>query len=434
MSQRCELMGGETAVSPGATTRSLPVLGPAAFTDNEPHSAGMGDFEEITEDEVSEIRRALEDETLAGAAAKIQAYLSALEQVELSVAITGESGSGKSTFVNAFRGLGDEDEGSAPTGVVETTMEPTAYPHPKHPRVTVWDLPGIGTPTFKADEYLQQVGFEKYDFFIIIACDRFKSCNVQLATHIQRMRKKFYFVRSKIDDNLRAESRKKGFSQDKTLEVIRQDCIRGLDEHGLKAPSVFLISGHDLGKYDFPLLEETLEQELPKHKRHVLLLALPNVTLEINQRKRKALQAGIWKLATLSCVVAAVPIPGLSVVVDVAILVCEIQRYYETFGLDEQSLSSLAERVGKPVEELKAVVKSPLNKEISADVVIKMLTKAAGGGLMLVEYWVSTIPVFGSMAAGGISFATTYHMLKSCLTELADDAQNVLMTALESEV
>ncbi len=68
--------------------------------------------------------------------------------------MTGESGSGKSTFVNAFRGLGDEEEGSAPTGPVETTMKPEAYLHPKYKTVKVWDLPGIGTPSFKADEYL----------------------------------------------------------------------------------------------------------------------------------------------------------------------------------------------------------------------------------------------------------------------------------------
>jgi len=97
--------------------------------------------------------------------------------------VTGESGSGKSTFVNAFRGLGDEDEGSAETG----------------PNVKVWDLPGIGTPNFKADEYLELVQFERYDFFIIIASDRFRECHTQLAKEIMRMGKTFYFVCSKID-------------------------------------------------------------------------------------------------------------------------------------------------------------------------------------------------------------------------------------------
>ncbi|KAG7469198.1 hypothetical protein MATL_G00126450 [Megalops atlanticus] len=394
----------------------------------------MDDWDNIDEEEVKEIREALENETLASAAAKIQNYCEQLDHVELNIAVTGESGSGKSSFVNAIRGLGDEEENSAPTGVVETTMEPTEYHHPKYPNVKVWDLPGIGTPNFKADKYLQQVGFHRYDFFIIIASERFKVSSVQLATEIQRMKKRFYFARSKIDDNIRAEKRKKGFDEEKTLDQIRQDCIRGLEENGVPSPTVFLISSHELCHYDFPLLEETMEKELPKHKRHVLLLSLPNITLKINQRKKEALQANIWKMALLSGAVAAVPIPGLSVAVDVTILVKEISRYYEAFGLDDASLQNLSEKMEVPVEELKAVLKSPLNKEISADVVIKLLTKAAGAGIMVVEYWLSTIPVLGSMAAGGLSYTTTYYMLKSCLNELADDGQNVLMRALQTEV
>ncbi|XP_018587675.2 interferon-inducible GTPase 5-like [Scleropages formosus] len=394
----------------------------------------MDDYVVIEDEEVKEIREALEESNLASAAEKIQNYFNQLDHVTLNVAVTGESGSGKSTFVNAFRGVGDDETDSAPTGVVETTMEPKCYPHPKYPNVQVWDLPGIGTPNFRADEYLQKVGFERYDFFIIIASERFKVSNVELAREIQKMKKRFYFVRSKIDDNIRAEKRKKNFDQDTTLNQIREDCIKGLQTNGVESPVVFLISSFDLGYYDFPLLEETMERELPKHKRNILLLSLPNLTLEINNKKKEALQADIWKMALLSGAVATVPIPGLSVAVDVTILVKEITRYYQAFSLDDESLQNLSARTEVPLEELKAVCKSPLNKEISADVIIKLLTKAAGASLMVIEYWVSTIPVLGSMAAGGISYATTYQMLKSCLNELADDSQNVLMRALQSEV
>ncbi|KAL4657683.1 interferon-inducible GTPase 5-like [Arapaima gigas] len=395
----------------------------------------MEDFYIIHEDEVQEIRSALEDSSLASAAEKIQDYINQLDKVTLNVAVTGESGSGKSTFVNAFRGIGDEEQNSAPTGVVETTMKPTPYPHPKYPNVQVWDLPGLGTLNFKADTYLEQVDFERYDFFIIIASERFKASNVELAMQIQKMKKRFYFVRSKIDDSIRAEKRKLTFDQAKVLNQIRDDCVKGLQENGVESPKVFLISSFEWGCYDFPLLEATMEKELPKHKRNILLLALPNMTLEINQRKREALQADIWKMALLSGTVAAVPIPGLSVVVDVSILVKEITRYYKAFGLDEESLQNLSARTGVPLEELKSGLKSPLNKEINADVVIKLLTKAAGASMMFVEYLLSNVPVVGSMAAGGISYGTTYYMLKNCLDELADDSQRVLLKAVkQSEV
>uniref|UniRef100_A0A3Q2VR58 IRG-type G domain-containing protein n=1 Tax=Haplochromis burtoni TaxID=8153 RepID=A0A3Q2VR58_HAPBU len=151
-----------------------------------------------------------------------------MDNITLNIAITGESGSGKSTFVNAFRGVSVDDVGAAPTGVKETTIEVTPYPHPNYPNVILWDLPGVGTPNFPSDKYLERVAFEKFDFFIIIAAAQFKENDVKLAQEIQRMEKKFYFVRSKTDDDIRAEKRKKSdFNEEETLTKIRDDCVQG---------------------------------------------------------------------------------------------------------------------------------------------------------------------------------------------------------------
>lgn len=164
----------------------------------------------------------------AAAAGKIKAMLEEKKNILLNIGITGESGTGKSTFVNAFRGIDNRDDLAAPTGAVETTMEPRSYPHPRWPNVQVWDLPGIGTTKFPAAKYLEHVKFKRYDFFIIISAGRFKENEVTLALEIQRMQKKFYFVRSKIDDNVRSEERsQKVFRLDETLAAIRKDCTDG---------------------------------------------------------------------------------------------------------------------------------------------------------------------------------------------------------------
>ncbi|XP_030649747.1 interferon-inducible GTPase 1-like [Chanos chanos] len=235
------------------------------------------EYDVIGPTELEEIKEALANTGLTTAVGAIQDYFEQQEHVELNIAVTGESGSGKSTFVNAFRGLGDEEEGSAPTGVVETTMEPKAYLHPEHVNVKVWDLPGIGTPNFKADKYLEEVGFQRYDFFIIVSSERFRECHVQLANEINKMKKKFYFIRSKIDCSISAESRKKSFNKEKTLNDIREDCVRGLESIGVTSPDVFLISCFDLGSYDFRRLQETMKKSLPQFKKYLLMLVLPNI-------------------------------------------------------------------------------------------------------------------------------------------------------------
>ncbi|CAL8376186.1 unnamed protein product [Arctogadus glacialis] len=167
--------------------------------------------------------------------------------IPLNIAVTGESGSGKSTFVNAFRGKDNRDDGAAPTGVVETTKKPEPYPHPRHPNVTLWDLPGIGTTKFPADRYLEYVEFEKFDFFILVSADRFTENDAKLAQEIKTMGKNLYFVRSKIDNNLKAAQRsQREYDKEKTLQEIRDNCIQGLEKQGVESPQVFLVCSFDL--------------------------------------------------------------------------------------------------------------------------------------------------------------------------------------------
>ncbi|KAI7798971.1 putative immunity-related GTPase family, partial [Triplophysa rosa] len=388
----------------------------------------------IGQEELDEIKEALSTQDMPTAITKIKNVLEQQDRVELNIGVTGESGSGKSSFVNAFRGIGDEEKGSAQTGPVETTMQTQVYLHPKYENVKVWDLPGIGTPNFKANEYLEQVQFERYDFFIIIASDRFRECHTQLAKEIMRMGKKFYFVRSKIDSNILAESRKKSFDQEKTLNTIREDCETGLKEiGGMDDPVVFLISSCDLSKYDFNLLHERMEKELPQHKRHVLILTLPNITLEINERKKEALKKDIFNVAFLSACVAAVPVPGLSIAVDLSIISLQIRKYLNAFGLDKKSLKILCEQSGQTMETLENLITSVWYKGLLTG---SLLSKLLDSTLLVsedaVERAFSIIPFIGSLVAGGLSFVTVKLMLNKAIDDIAEDARKVLMAAFKN--
>uniref|UniRef100_A0A3B4ZJK0 Interferon-inducible GTPase 5-like n=1 Tax=Stegastes partitus TaxID=144197 RepID=A0A3B4ZJK0_9TELE len=387
-------------------------------------------------EEIKQCKEALMNNDTAAAAAKFQEYLEKQDNIPLNIAITGESGSGKSTFVNAFRGIDHDDEKAAPTGCVETTMEVTAYPHPNYPNVTFWDLPGIGTTRFPADQYLKHVEFEKFDFFIIISADRFRENDVKLAQEIHKMKKKFYFVRSKIDHNIQDEKRsKKNFNAETTLTRIRDDCIQGLQQQGIEAPQVFLVSSFDLHLYDFSLLHETLERELPAHKRNALLFTMPNINREIIIKKKKAFQAKIKYYAGLSATVAGVPVPGLSTTVDLGMMVTVVLKYVLAFGLDKPSLQRLADSTGVPYENLFAVIKSPLALEkITVDLLLKLITQMTVTGVLLAaEEGSRFIPLFGIPIAMALSFTATYKTLSVFLNSLAEDAQRVFEKSLGLE-
>ncbi|XP_041668932.1 interferon-inducible GTPase 5-like [Cheilinus undulatus] len=367
------------------------------------------------------------------AVAKINEYFDRQKNIPLDIAITGESGAGKSTFVNAFRGIDNRDERAAPTGATETTMEITPYPHPKYPNVKFWDLPGIGTTKFPADQYIKYVGFERFDFFIIVSCDRFRENDVRLAKEIQRMEKKFYFVRSKIDNNVRDEERtQRDFNLERTLKKIRDNSIQSLQYHGFKSPQVFLVSSFDLTLYDFPLLEQTLERELPEHKRDAFLSAMPNISQEVIAKKKKSFKKRINFLASLSGVVASLLIPGLSMGVEVGMLVGEVKHYANQFGLDVDSLLSLASCTNIPFQELKDVTSSPLSAtEITTELVMKEFSQCPRLlSLKVAEEGIRFIPGFGIPTAMTLSFITTQKALNIFLDALSDDAYKVFRRAL----
>ncbi|XP_006800674.1 interferon-inducible GTPase 5-like [Neolamprologus brichardi] len=391
----------------------------------------MEDPNNLHPEEIPGVREALEKNDIAAVAARIHEYLEREDNVPLNIVITGEAGSGKSAFVNALREMSDDDEGAAPTGVTETTSEVTEYPHPNYPNVTLSDLPGIGTTNFPADKYLELVGFEKFDFFIIISDTRFRENDVKLAQEIQKMKKKFYFVRSKIDRDIQAERRKRDFSEERTLTKIRDDCVQRLRESGFESPQVFLVSSFDLHLYDFNLLHETLERDLPAHKRHALLCAMPNISLEIINKKKQTFKRRLYWLSTQSAAVAAIPVPALSIAVDFALLVVEVTHYVFAFGLNVPCLKRLSARTGVSYAALCAVIISPLAAaEITTELLQKVMTQVGRTAVLIaVEEASRFIPFIGIPLAMGFSFTTTYKILNLILEELAEDAQKVFERA-----
>ncbi|XP_053254070.1 interferon-inducible GTPase 5-like isoform X1 [Podarcis raffonei] len=398
---------------------------------------------ETLKKDLAEMKSALEKKPFEAVLAEAQQQSNLLKNMTFEIAITGRAGAGKSSFVNALRGMEDDEKGAAQTGVTETTMVPQEYTHPTFPNFKIWDLPGIGTTKFNAKEYLKKVNFSKYDFFIIIASERFTEDDANLALEIRKNKKKFYYVRSKVDIDIENYRRSKRINvedthemmlcEKKTLDIIQKDCYDNLKALGESSPRVFLISRWDLSKYDFPLLQETIEQEQDEIKRDVLTMCLPILTKDSIKKKKAAMESLIWKNAMVSCSVGLIPLPFLSLGCDIAIVAVTMRDICKVFGLDEDSLNMLANRVGKPVEELKSVIEhTPSPGKITAEFVMDVLKRSViWGAITAVELVVGFIPVLGSIYGGGSSFATTFCLLKNFLENAVKDAEKVLAKAAE---
>ncbi|KAG1766383.1 interferon-inducible GTPase-domain-containing protein, partial [Suillus placidus] len=153
-------------------------------------------------------------------------------------AVAGVAGGGKSSLINAFRGLHNKsiDNGAAATGITETTMELTRYPNANAEYPYVWyDVPGAGTLKTPDWQYFNAHGLYVFDCIIVLFDNRFTITDIAILTNCRRFKIPTYIVRSKADQHIRNIMKDTGYDSDddesedqkKTLyQAARQQFIR----------------------------------------------------------------------------------------------------------------------------------------------------------------------------------------------------------------
>ncbi|KAG1760712.1 hypothetical protein EDD22DRAFT_954706 [Suillus occidentalis] len=112
--------------------------------------------------------------------------------------VVGVAGGGKSSLIDAFRGLRNKDIGSAQTGFTETTLAMARYANPSAEYPYVWyDIPGAGTLKIPDWQYFNARGLYVFDCITVM---RFK-----IPT---------YIVRSKADQHIRNTMKDMGYDSD----------------------------------------------------------------------------------------------------------------------------------------------------------------------------------------------------------------------------
>ncbi|KAK9961156.1 hypothetical protein ABG768_008962 [Culter alburnus] len=224
--------------------------------------------EKIQEDHFNKIKDVFASESPEEIPHQLISLLEVFDHFKIDIAVTGESGAGKSSLINAFLGLNPDDRGAASTGSVETTKQATMYQHPDLPHVRLWDLPGMGTPTFTSKSYVKTMNFDLYDMFMVVISERVRENNMILIEEIGQRKKPFYFIRTKVDNDMRSQKRKGKFSEKHALDQMRQDCEKNLTEKKLD-PHVFLVSAHETQNYEMQKLKDTFKDEVSQLRAEV---------------------------------------------------------------------------------------------------------------------------------------------------------------------
>ncbi|CAG2235482.1 unnamed protein product [Mytilus edulis] len=123
----------------------------------------MGDYDIISCEEIDELQRLVEETGVLNLPNYISQKAKEWKEVQIHIAVLGETYVGKSTFINQLRGVEEWDNKFAPVGLGDTTLEPTAYENPYNKNMVFWDLPGVGTLKYSKDEsYFRTINIERF--------------------------------------------------------------------------------------------------------------------------------------------------------------------------------------------------------------------------------------------------------------------------------
>jgi hypothetical protein len=90
------------------------------------------------------------------------------EKGRIHIAVCGQSGSGKSSVINALRGIQNSQVGAAPTGTTETTQTRSTYhAHESICTTTLHDLPGGGTRRTPIEDYYNNQKLYLFDLLLV---------------------------------------------------------------------------------------------------------------------------------------------------------------------------------------------------------------------------------------------------------------------------
>ncbi|XP_015749267.1 PREDICTED: interferon-inducible GTPase 1-like [Acropora digitifera] len=264
------------------------------------------------------------------------------------------------------------------------------------------------------ETYVQKVQLEKYHTFLIFTATRFTKNDLLLAEKIRSMKKSFFFIRTKTDESVRAESRKRSFNEEAMLMKIRRDCAENLGDLLSNEEDIFLISNHVVDKWDFVRLAQAILGALTRYQRESWTLSLGKAITrsseKIFQRKADVLKARLWMVAAAATVSAAiVPFPGFnSVDIDHTLILRELDLYRTEFGLPEEESTEY--------EKLNFATREIVQKVVSIRTVAQLSRflapyEAEATGKEVLRY----VPVVGVAIASSMSYRATYYALEKLL-------------------
>lgn len=144
---------------------------------------------------------------------------------------------------------------------------------------------------------------------------------------------------------------------------------------------------------------------------------------------RKTCRTMVTRSSSISAGTAIIPIPGLDIGSDVAILLRLIPKINEKFGLTPEQIDSLdTESKVMVMTAISNVGSKMAGKYITKKLIVSLLQKM--GVKVAAKGATKFVPFIGSAVAGGISFTAMKYMGNSHI----DDCYEIALAAMENDL
>mmetsp|Transcript_44730 Transcript_44730/g.97183 ORF Transcript_44730/g.97183 Transcript_44730/m.97183 type:complete len:354 (-) Transcript_44730:139-1200(-) len=184
----------------------------------------------------------------------------------LNWAVVGRVGAGKSSLINALRGLSAQDSEAAAVGVGHTTKRPKPYSFTgdlaslAKNMARLWDLPGAGTKDWPSESYVRDAGLRHFDGVLLVVAGAFSDAEEVLLKQLEDFKVPCYVVRNKVDQDTENNKQDNCLCPLETLAEIRSELM----QYGCNRDRIFLVSAKhpQLSDFDFQNLLYTMADDV----------------------------------------------------------------------------------------------------------------------------------------------------------------------------
>lgn len=286
-----------------------------------------------------------------------QSLREAAEKKDPHIAVIGERGVGKSSLINSLRGIRPNDVNAAQVGADEVVTEEqmTTGAFYSDAGLIYQDVPGCRGNELAlgmGQEYIDKFKLNEADCCLFVYTSVINVDAIECARLLREAGVTVCFVRNKVDVDCSNEIEDNGAaSAEVALDKIRE---RACSQLSSKEASEFAVPGHlfllsakyahavqhSPPRFDFERLRQTLHCSIKDTaKRSQVKEIFAKNAAALAARRAEECYSYVCDYTAASAASGAIPVPGVSQVGDVAILMRACEEFQRIFCLSEAQLT-----------------------------------------------------------------------------------------------